>query len=190
MVGVLAGGVRPGDVVAVVGAGPVGLSAIASAQLFSPSHVIAIDLSDTRLEAAKQFGADVTVNNSREDPLSVIRELTGRLGADVSIEAVGTPATFELAVKLARPGGRIANIGVHGEAALLHLEEEWVKDITITTGLVDTSSTPTLMRLLTNGQIDARRFITHHFGLDEFEEAYDVFARAADTGALKVVLTR
>ncbi len=189
-VGVLAGGVRPGDVVAVVGAGPVGLSAIASAQLFSPSHIIAIDLCDTRLEAAKQFGADVTVNNSREDPLSVIRELTGRLGADVSIEAVGTPATFQLAVKLARPGGRIANIGVHGEAALLHLEEEWIKDITITAGLVDTSSTPTLMRLLTNGQIDARRFITHHFGLDEFEEAYDVFARAADTGALKVVLTR
>ena len=189
-VGVLAGGVRPGDVVAVVGAGPVGLSAIAGAQLFSPSHIIAIDLSDTRLEAAKQFGADVTVNSSREDPLSVIRDLTGRLGADVSIEAVGSPATFELAVKLARPGGRIANIGVHGEAALLHLEEEWIKDITITTGLVDTSSTPTLMRLLTNGQIDARRFITHHFGLDEFEEAYDVFARAADTGALKVVLTR
>ncbi len=189
-VGVLAGGVRPGDVVAVVGAGPVGLSAIAGAQLFSPSHIIAIDLSATRLEAAKQFGADVTVNNSREDPLSVIRALTGRLGADVSIEAVGTPATFELAVKLARPGGRIANIGVHGEAALLHLEEEWIKDITITTGLVDTSSTPTLMRLLTNGQIDARRFITHRFGLDEFEEAYDVFARAADTGALKVVLTR
>ena len=189
-VGVLAGGVRPGDVVAVVGAGPVGLSAIAGAQLFSPSHIVAIDLSETRLEAAKQFGADVTVNNSREDPLTVIRELTGRLGADVSIEAVGVPAAFELAVKLARPGGRIANVGVHGEAATLHLEQEWTKDITITTGLVDTSSTPTLMRLLANGQIDARRFITHHFSLDDFEEAYDVFARAADTGALKVVLTR
>jgi len=189
-VGVLAGGVRPGDVVAVVGAGPVGLSAITGAQLYSPSHIVAIDLSDARLEAAKQFGADVTVNNSREDPLSVIKDLTGQLGADVAIEAVGVPASFELAVKMARPGGRIANIGVHGEAATLHLEDQWIRDITITTGLVDTSSTPTLMRLITTGQIDAKRFITHHFGLDEFDEAYDVFTRAADTSALKVVLSR
>jgi alcohol dehydrogenase len=189
-VGVLAGGVRPGDVVAVVGAGPVGLSAIIGARLYSPSHVVAIDLSDARLEAAKHFGADVIVNNSREDPLSVIKSLTGRLGADVSIEAVGVPATFELAVKLARPGGRIANIGVHGDAATLHLEEQWTRDITITTGLVDTSSTPTLMRLITTGQIDVKPLITHRFGLDEFEAAYDVFARAADTSALKVVLSR
>jgi alcohol dehydrogenase len=189
-VGVLAGGVRPGDVVAIVGAGPVGLSAIAGAQLYSPRHVVAIDLSDARLEAAKHFGADVIVNNSREDPLSVIRDLTGRLGADVSIEAVGTPATFELAVKLIRPCGRIANIGVHGQAATLHLEDQWIRDITLTTGLVDTSSTPALMRLITSGQIDAKRFITHHFAMDDFEEAYDVFARAGDTGALKVVLSR
>src|SRR5580658_1195505 len=189
-VGVLAGGVRPGDLVAVVGAGPIGLAAIAGAQLFSPSHIVAIDLSDARLEAAKYFGADVIVNNSREDPLAVIKDLTGRLGADVSIEAVGTPATFELAVKLVRPGGRIANIGVHGGAVTLRLDEQWTRDITITTGLKDTSSTPTLMRLVTSGQIDAKRFITHHFGLDEMEAAYDVFARAADTGALKVVLSR
>jgi alcohol dehydrogenase len=188
-VGVLAGGVRPGDVVAVVGAGPIGLSAITGAQLFSPSHIVAIDLSDARLEAAKQFGADVVVNNSRQDPLAAIKDLTGGLGADVAIEAVGVPASFELAVGLIRPGGRIANIGVHGEAAPLHLEEQWIRDITITTGLVDTSSTPTLMRLLTTGQIDAKRFITHHFGLDEFDQAYDVFARAA-SGALKVVLSR
>jgi len=189
-VGVLAGGVRPGDVVAVVGTGPIGLSAITGARLYSPSHIVAIDLSDARLHAAKQFGADITVNNSREDPLSVIKDLTGRLGADVAIEAVGLPASFELAVKLARPGGRIANIGVHGEAASLHLEEQWIRDITITTGLVDTSSTPTLMRLITTGQIDAMKFVTHHFDLDEFDQAYDVFARAADTHALKVVLTR
>ena len=188
-VGVLAGGVRPGDVVAIVGAGPVGLSAITCAQLFSPSHIVAIDRSDARLDAAKQFGADVTVNNSRADPLAVIRELTGRLGADVSIEAVGAPGTFELAVKLIRPGGRIATIGVHGRAATLHLEDEWIKDITITTGLADTSSIPILMHLLTTGQIDAKRFVTHHFSLDEFDEAYDVFTRAADTGALKVVLS-
>jgi alcohol dehydrogenase len=189
-VGVLNGNVRPGDVVAVVGAGPIGLSAITGARLFSPSHIIAVDLADTRLEAAKEFGADITVNNSREDPLSMIRKLTGGLGADVTIEAVGVPATFELAVKLARPGGRIANIGVHGEPATLHLEEQWIRNITITTGLVDTYSTPTLMRLVASRQIDARKFITHHFGMDEFPEAYDVFARAADTGALKVVLSR
>ena len=189
-VGVLNGNVRPGDVVAVVGAGPIGLSAITGARLFSPSHIIAVDLADTRLEAAKEFGADITVNNSREDPLTAIRKLTGGLGADVAIEAVGVPATFELAVKLARPGGRIANIGVHGEPATLHLEEQWIRNITITTGLVDTYSTPTLMRLVASRQIDARKLITHHFGMDEFPEAYDVFARAADTGALKVVVSR
>ena len=193
-VGVLNGNVGPGDLVAVVGAGPVGLAAITGAQLFSPGHIVAIDVSDARLEAAKHFGADVIVNNSREDPLRVIRDLTGdlsgRLGADVSIEAVGLPATFELAVKLVRPGGRIANIGVHGSAVTLHLDEQWIRDITITTGLVDTSSTPALMRLVTSGQISAKPFITHHFGLDEWDEAYDVFSRAADTGALKVVLSR
>jgi alcohol dehydrogenase len=189
-VGVLNGGVRPGDVVAVVGAGPVGLSAIMGASLFSPSHIVAIDLADSRLEAAKRFGADVTVNNGRQDPLEVVRSLTGGLGADVAIEAVGVPATFELAVALSRPGGRIANIGVHGEPATLHLEEQWIRNITITTGLVDAYSTPTLLRLLASGHIDAGRFITHHFTLDEFDKAYDAFARAADTGALKVVLSR
>jgi alcohol dehydrogenase len=117
-------------------------------------------------------------------------ELTGGLDADVSIEAVGVPATFELAVRLARPGGHIANIGVHGEPVTLHLEELWIRDVTITTGLVDTYSTPTLLRLMTSQQLDAGRFVTHHFTLDQFVEAYDVFGRAADTGALKVVLTR
>jgi alcohol dehydrogenase len=189
-VGVLNGQVRPGDVVAVVGAGPIGLSAIMGAHLFSPSHIVAIDLADSRLEAAKQFGADITVNNSRQDPAAVIRSLTGGLGADVTIEAVGVAATFELAVALARPGGRIANIGVHGGPATLHLEDQWTRDITITTGLVDAYSTPTLLRLLASHHIDAGRFITHRFALDEFDQAYDVFGRAADTGALKVVLSR
>ena len=189
-VGVLNGQVQPGDVVAVVGAGPIGLSAIMGARLFSPSHVVAIDLADSRLEAAKQFGADITINNGREDALAIVRELTDGLGADVAIEAVGVPATFELAAALARPGGHIANIGVHGEPATLHLEELWIRNVTITTGLVDTYSTPTLLRLATGHQLDAGRFVTHHFTLDQFEEAYDVFGRAADTGALKVVLTR
>jgi alcohol dehydrogenase len=189
-VGVLNGQVKPGDVVAVVGAGPIGLSAIMGSRLFSPSHVVAIDKADTRLEAAKLFGADITVNNGRENALAAVQAMTDGLGADVAIEAVGVPATFELAATLIRPGGRVANIGVHGEPATLHLEDLWIRDVTITTGLVDTYSTPTLLRLTTTHQVDAGRFVTHHFHLDEFMEAYDVFARAAETGALKVVLTR
>ena len=189
-VGVLNGHVAPGDVVAVVGAGPIGLAAITGAKLFSPSHIVAIDLTASRLEAAKRFGADVVVNPTIENPGEVVRGLTDGLGADVSIEAVGTPAAFELTVSLARAGGHIANIGVHGEPATLHLESLWIKDVTITTGLVDTFSTPTFLKLLAGHQLDASNFATHHFALDEFEQAYDVFSRAAETGALKVVLHR
>lgn len=188
-VGVLNGKIQPGDVVAVVGAGPIGLAAIMSARLFSPSHIVAIDKADTRLEAAKQFGADVVVNNEREDPLEVVRGLTDGLGADVAIEAVGVPDTFELTAALIRPGGRAANIGVHGQPATLHLEELWIKNVTITTGLVDTYSTPTLLKLIAAGQVGTGKFITHHFTMDQFAAAYDVFAQAADTGALKVVVT-
>jgi alcohol dehydrogenase len=189
-VGVLNGKVQPGDVVAVVGAGPIGLATMMGARLFSPSHIVAIDLADSRLDAAKQFGADIVVNNGREDALSIVQDLTGGLGADVAVEAVGMPATFELATRLARPGGHIANIGVHGQPATLHLEDLWIRNLTITTGLVDTYSTPTLLKLAQGQQLDAGRFVTHHFRLDQFDEAYDVFSRAADTGALKVVLTR
>jgi len=189
-VGVLNGQVSPGDVVAVVGAGPIGLATIMGAKLFSPAHIVAIDKVDARLEAAKVFGADVVVNNDREDPLEAVRSLTEGLGADVAVEAVGVPATFELAAALIRPGGHVANVGVHGEPATLHLEELWIKDVTITTGLVDTYSTPTLLKLVTSRQVDARRFVTHHFTMSDFMEAYDVFARAGDTGALKVVVTR
>jgi len=189
-VGVLNGNVRPGDVVAVVGAGPVGLSAMMGARLYSPSHIVAIDMATARLEAAKQFGADVVVNNSRDDPLDVLRELTGGLGADVAIEAVGVPATFELAATLIRPVGRVANIGVHGAPVTLHLEDLWTRDVTITTGLVDTYSTPTLLRLVSSHQVDVGRFVTHHFSLGQAMEAYDVFSRASETAALKVVLTR
>jgi alcohol dehydrogenase len=189
-VGVLNGRVSPGDVVVVVGAGPIGLAAIAGCLMFSPSHVIAIDLSDARLDAAKQFGADITVNNGREDPLAIVRGLTDGLGADVTIEAVGMATTFELATQLVRPGGHVANIGVHGKPATLHLETLWTRDVTITTGLVDTYSTPTLSRLMAAHQIDAARFATHHFLLEEMMEAYEVYSNAAETGALKVVLTR
>jgi alcohol dehydrogenase len=188
-IGVLNGCVRPGDVVAVVGAGPIGLSAIMGARLFSPSHIVAIDLADSRLDAAKMFGADVVVNNGRQDALEVVQELTGGLGADVAIEAVGIAATFELATTLIRPCGHVANVGVHGSPATLHLEDLWIKDVTITTGLVDTYSTPTLLRLTTSHQLDVARLITHQFAMNDFMAAYDTFARAGDTGALKVVIT-
>jgi len=189
-VGVLNGQVKPGDVVAVVGAGPIGLAAIMGARLFSPSAIVAIDLADRRLEAAKQFGATVTVNNSSQDPIDAVKGLTDGLGADVAIEAVGVPDTFELCTRLIRPGGHVANIGVHGKSVPLHLEDLWIRNVTITTGLVDTYSTPTLLRLVTSQQIDAARFATHHFALDQFMEAYDVFERAGETGALKVILSR
>ncbi len=189
-VGVLNGHVQPGDTVVVVGAGPIGLSAITGAKLYSPGTVIAIDLADSRLDMAKQFGADTTINNEHQDAVALVREATGGLGADVAIEAVGIPSTFELCTELVRPGGHVANIGVHGKPATLHLESLWTKDVTITTGLVDTYSTPTLLRLLTSRQIDAGRFATHHFGLHDMVAAYDVFSRASDTGAVKVVLTR
>jgi alcohol dehydrogenase len=189
-VGILNGQVRPGDVVAIVGAGPIGLSAIMGALLYSPSHIVAIDMAAARLEAAKLFGADIVVNNTQEDALAIVRELTGGLGADVAIEAVGVPATFELATTLVRPGGHIANIGVHGTPVTLHLEDLWTRDVTITTGLVDTYSTPTLLRLVAGRQVDVQRFVTHRFPLGDIMEAYDVFSRAAETAALKVVLTR
>jgi alcohol dehydrogenase len=188
-VGVLNGRVRPGDVVVVVGAGPIGLAAILTAKLFSPAHIVAIDKAESRLQAAKAFGADITVA-ADADPMATVRELTGGLGADVVMEAVGTPGTFELCAALVRPGGRVANIGVHGKPATLHLEDLWIRNITITTGLVDTFSTPKLLGMLTAGQLATGAMVTHRFPLAEIMAAYDVFARPAETGALKVVMSR
>jgi alcohol dehydrogenase len=189
-VGVLNGAVRPGDTVAVVGAGPIGLAAMTTAQFFAPANIVAIDLADSRLEAAKQFGATVTINPQREDAVEIVRSMTDGLGADVAIEAVGVPATFEQCTRLIRPGGTVANVGVHGTPATLHLEELWIRNVTIKTGLVDTYSTPTLLKLLATHQVNAKQFVTHHFAFDEFMKAYDVFFRAGETGALKVVLAR
>ena len=187
-VGVLNGGVQPGDTVAVVGAGPIGLAAIMTARLFTPGRVIAIDLADARLAQAVEFGADATINNGAENAVEAVQELTGGLGADVAIEAVGVPETFELCTELIRPGGRVANVGVHGHAATLHLETLWIRDVTITTGLVDTFTTPQLLRLIEGGRLDPTVFATHRFPLEETMQAYDVFAAAAETQALKVVL--
>jgi alcohol dehydrogenase len=187
-VGVLNGGVQPGDTVAIVGAGPVGLAAVLTAQLYTPAQIIAIDLSDARLEKAREFGANTTINNGSEDAVARVMELTGNLGADVVIEAVGVPATFELCTELVRPGGRVANVGVHGHSAALHLEKLWSRDVTITTGLVDTFSVPQLLKLVAGGQLDTTPFITHRFPLSETMSGYDTFASAAETHALKVVL--
>ena len=187
-VGVLNGGVTPGDTVAIVGAGPIGLAAILTARLYTPGRIVAIDLAESRLEAARRFGADVIINNGDEDPVARVMELTDGLGADVAMEAVGVPQTFELATELIRPGGRVANIGVHGKAATLHLEKLWIRDVTVTTGLVDTFSTGQLMRLIVNRRLDPTLFATHRFELGDTMSAYDTFADAAHTNALKVVL--
>jgi alcohol dehydrogenase len=189
-VGVLDGQIAPGDVVAIVGAGPIGLAAILTSQLYTPGRIVAIDLADSRLESARRFGADTTINNGSEDAVAKVMELTDGLGADVAMEAVGVPETFELAVDLIRPGGRVANIGVHGKAASLHLEKLWIRDVTVTTGLVDTFSIPQLMRLIASGRLDPTAFATHRFALADTMSAYDTFADAAATHALKVVLRR
>jgi alcohol dehydrogenase len=188
-VGVLNGGVQPGDTVAVVGAGPIGLATIMTAKLFTPGHIVAIDLSDARLEKALEFGADSTINNGREDAVELVMAMTGGLGADVAVEAVGVPETFELCTSLVRPGGHIANVGVHGHPVTLHLETLWIRDITITTGLVDAKTTPQLLRLIQERRLDPSPFATHHFSLSDVETAYDTFAAAAETHALKVVLS-
>jgi alcohol dehydrogenase len=188
-VGVLNGGVQPGDTVAIVGAGPIGLATIMTAQLYTPARIIAIDLADARLARASEFGADVTINNGTEDARERVMALTDGLGADVAVEAVGVPETFELCSDLIRPGGRVANIGVHGHPATLHLETLWIRDVMITTGLVDTVTTPMLLRLIERGRLDPTPFATHRFALGDTEQAYDVFADAATTQALKVVLT-
>ena len=188
-VGVLNGGVTPGDTVAIVGAGPIGLATIMTAKLFTPARIVAIDLADARLGKALDFGADVVVNNGSEDAPARIAELTGGLGVDVAVEAVGVPGTFELCTEIVRPGGSVANVGVHGHPATLHLETLWIKDVTIKTGLVDTNTTPRLLELIAAGRLDPTPFATHRFELADTMEAYDVFADAATTNALKVVLS-
>lgn len=186
-VGVLNGRMQPGDVVVVIGAGPIGLAVVVGAQLFSPRTIIAVDPVPSRREWALRFGADRAV--APDAAHDAVHEETARLGADVCVEAVGIPATFEQATELVRPGGHVANVGVHGKPATLHLESLWIKNVTITTGLVDTNTIPTLMKAVEGGQLDPTRFTTHRFSFDEATQAYDTFARAGETDALKVLLT-
>ena len=188
-VGVLNGNVKPGDMVAVVGAGPDRAGGDDDrTRLSSPARIIAIDLATIAAGSAPSTSAP-TRRSTRGRGRASASELTGGLGADVAIEAVGVPATFELCTELVRPGGHVANIGVHGKPATLHLEDLWIKNVTITTGLVDTSSTPTLLRLIAEGRLDPLPLATHHFKLDEMLDAYEVFGNAGETDALKVVLS-
>jgi alcohol dehydrogenase len=188
-VGVLNGGVQPGNTVVIVGAGPVGLGAVQTARLFGPLQIVVVDPVESRRAAATALGADRALTPD-DDVVETVRRLTGGLGADVAIEAVGLPATFDLAVGVVRPGGRVANVGVHGKPTTLHLEDLWSRDVTITTGLVDTSSTAMLLRLMQAGKLAADRLVTHRFGFDEVAQAYDLFDDPVRSGALKVAVLR
>ena len=187
-IGVRYGAVKPGDVVAVVGAGPVGLAAIATAGLYGPSRIIAVDLDANRTESAKRFGATDGVVSSAADWKEQVLALTDGLGVDVAIEAVGIPATFQMCLDIVRPAGHVANVGVHGTSVTLALDELWISNITITTGLVNTNTTATLLKMVAQQKLPADHFISHTFALDDILEAYDVFGRAAETKALKVIL--
>ena len=187
--GVLNGAVKPGDTVAIVGAGPVGLSALLTTQFYAPAHLISIDLDDNRLAVAKQFGATALVNSADGMAAEKIMALTGGKGVDVAIEAVGMAATFELCQEIVGPGGRIANIGVHGASVTLRLEKLWSQNITITTRLVDAVTTPLLLKTVMAGKLKPKQLITHHFTLTDVLKAYDTFGNAGKERALKVIIT-
>ena len=186
--GVLNGKVSPGDTVAIVGAGPVGLAALLTAQLYSPAELILVDVDENRLEAAKKLGATKVVNSSDGKAASQILELTAQRGVDVAIEAVGLPASFGICQDIVAAGGHLANIGVHGSSVTLNLEKLWDRNLTLTTRLVDTSTLPMLMKTVLSGRLQPRKLITHEFRLDELMKAYDVFGNAAKEKALKVIL--
>ena len=187
--GVLNGRVKPGDIVAIVGSGPIGLAALLTAQFYSPAEIIMIDPDQNRLEVAKTFGATQLINNSWENVTERIKVLTNGRGVDTAIEAVGIPQTFELCTAIIGPGGTVANIGVHGKSATLHLESLWAQNITITTRLVDTVTTPMLLKTVQSEKLKPKQLITHHFRLDQVMDAYETFGNAAKEKALKVIMT-
>lgn len=186
--GVLNGRVEPGSTVAIVGGGPIGLAALLTAQFYSPAEIIMIDLDDNRLQVAKRFGATATVNAAGGKAAETVMKMTGGRGVDTAIEAVGVPASFVTCEDIVAPGGTIANVGVHGAKVDLHLERLWSRNITITTRLVDTVTTPMLLKTVQSRKIDPKQLITHRFKLDQILDAYDTFGRAASTHALKVIV--
>ena len=183
--GVLNGEIKPGDTVAIVGAGPIGLATLLTAQFYSPAEIIMVDTDANRLDIAKAFGATKLVH---ENAVDEIMKLTFEKGVDVAIEAVGTPATFNICQSIVAAAGHIANIGVHGKSVELHLEKLWARSVTITTRLVDTATTPMLLKLVQSGKLESRKLITHHFALNEIMKAYDTFENAANEKALKIIL--
>jgi len=187
-IGVLNGRVKPGDTIAIVGAGPVGMSVLLTAQFYSPAKIYMIDLDENRLKLAKKFGATDTINSAKEDAIKRIMSET-KDGVDVSIEAVGLPGTFDICQKIVRPGGHIANVGVHGHSVDLQLQNLWIQNITLTTGLVNTNTIPMLLKTVSSGKIAPTKLITHHFKLDEIMRAYEVFGNASKEKAMKVILT-
>lgn len=187
--GVLNGKVKPGDTVAIIGAGPIGLATLLTCQLYSPAQIIMVDVDDYRLGMAKKLGATATLNSKQGDINEKIRSMTDGKGVDVAIEAVGIPETFDCCQKIVAAGGHIANIGVHGKGVELRLQDLWSKNITITTRLVDTESTPMLLRTVQSGKIQPKSLITHHFKLSEAMKAYDVFGNAQKEQVLKVIIS-
>jgi alcohol dehydrogenase len=185
--GVLNGCVKPGDTIAIVGAGPIGMSALLTAQFYSPAKIYMIDLDENRLQQAKKSGATDTIDTAKEDAVKRILSET-KDGVDVAIEAVGLPATFDICQKIVRPGGHIANIGVHGQPVALQIQDLWIKNITITMGLVNTNTTPMLMKTVSSGKLDPKKLITHHFKLDDMLHAYEVFGNASKEKAIKVMI--
>jgi alcohol dehydrogenase len=186
--GVLNGQVKPGDTVAIVGAGPVGLAVLLTVQFYSPATIFVIDLDDKRLAVAKHFGATSVVNSADGQAAHRVMELTEGAGVDVAIEAVGLPATFAICEAIVAAGGRIANVGVHGKPVELHMEKLWDRNISITTRLVDTVTTPMLLKVVGSGKLQPGKLVTHRFAMSDIMKAYDIFGNAAREGALKVVL--
>lgn len=187
-IGVIDGQVSPGDTIAIVGAGPIGMAALLTAQFYSPAKIYMLDVDDNRLQMAKEFGATHIINSGNEDAVKKILSET-KDGVDVAIEAVGIPATFDICQKIIRPGGHVANIGVHGQPVALQIQDLWIKNITITMGLVNTNTTPLLLKTVTSGKLDPNKLITHHFKLDDIMKAYEVFGTAGKEKALKVIIT-
>lgn len=188
-IGVLAGQVKPGDTVAIVGAGPIGMATLLTAQLYSPGRIIMVDLDPERLALSRQFGATDTINSGEENAVETLFAMTNGVGVDVAIEAVGIPATFDICQKSIAPGGHIANVGVHGKSVELHLEDLWIRNITLTTGLVSTYSTPMLLQTVQSGAFHPEKLVTHRFALEDMMKAYEVFSNAAKEKAMKVVIS-
>ncbi|MEN0649946.1 zinc-dependent alcohol dehydrogenase family protein [Caldifermentibacillus hisashii] len=188
-IGVLNGNVQPGQTVAIIGAGPVGMAALLTAQFYSPAEIIMVDLNDSRLDTALKFGATKAINSGDGRAIEKIKEYTNGKGVDVAIEAVGIPATFDICQEIVKPGGYIANVGVHGKPVEFHIEKLWISNITLTTGLVNTSTTPMLLKTVTSKKLQPEQLITHRFTFDQFLEAYDVFKQAAENEAMKVIIS-